>query len=566
MTIAFGKKFEPPRPGSWEIDLTHFPRPVTKLSAEVMVSEFTRGFAEGTKMYGLLLDKLDQAVLHGFMYTAPRPVGAPLDAKGPPPKPIFKLLTWLHPEVRRRIRTSKDAVEKRLWLEDLRHWDDEVKPRAIRENRALQDVDVQSLDDGALGEHLAASLSNAKTGIYRHARFTMTACLPVGDFLAHAAEWTGQPVHALLRTVKGYSAVSNGVADKELKELVTLLRGDPRAAALLDRAPAGSALSDLRNVEGEIGAKARAWLDEIAYRMVTGYDVCDRFGSEMPESLVSTLRAAIASKPARESREAVEQDVAALRDRVPDRHRKQFDDLLGDARTVYRLRDERDHFNDGWSTGLMRRALLEAGRRAAGKGRISSPELIVDATVDEAIAVLLGSGGPSDEELRSRAEWRTTVDPAQAPERLGFPPAAPPPADWLPPHAARLARGIDTFLGALFQPTDKEGTAEVVRGIPVSPGVYEGPARVVLTSEDFQAVKQGDVLVARSTSPYFNVLLPLLGGIVTDRGGSLSHAAIVAREYGIPGVVGTKTATSMVKNGVRIRVDGSAGEVRILGA
>ena len=67
-------------------------------------------------------------------------------------------------------------------------------------------------------------------------------------------------------------------------------------------------------------------------------------------------------------------------------------------------------------------------------------------------------------------------------------------------------------------------------------------------------------------APYFNVVLPLLGGIVTDRGGQLCHAAIVAREYGIPGVVGTKDATTRIPDGARVRVDGAKGEITVLSA
>jgi pyruvate,water dikinase len=74
------------------------------------------------------------------------------------------------------------------------------------------------------------------------------------------------------------------------------------------------------------------------------------------------------------------------------------------------------------------------------------------------------------------------------------------------------------------------------------------------------------VLVTRNTSPYFNVVLPLLGAIVTDRGGQLCHAAIVAREYGIPGVVGTREATTVIPDGARVRVDGTTGEVTVLSA
>jgi pyruvate,water dikinase len=364
--------------------------------------------------------------------------------------------------------------------------------------------------------------------------------------------------------VKGYSAVSAGVATRECEALAAALRNDDRARALLDQGSAAEVLDALRRAEGTVGELARRWLDVVSYRIVTGYDVSDKYALELPEVLLNGLRAAMTPPSSSDKKEAVERDVAAIRDKVPAAHRDLFDALLADARAVYRLRDERDHYNDGWSTGLMRRAMLEVGRRAAEAGRLSSPDLIVDASSAELLDILKGRGGPSSEELAARAEWRRTADGAKVPQNLGFPPSPPPPAEWLPADAARLARAIDIFLFGLFQPGQNESSAEVVRGIPVSSGVYEGPARVVLGPDDFTAVKQGDVLVARSTSPYFNVLLPLLGGIVTDRGGALSHAAIVAREYGIPGVVGTKTATATFPSGRRVRVDGNAGEVRLV--
>jgi pyruvate,water dikinase len=104
----------------------------------------------------------------------------------------------------------------------------------------------------------------------------------------------------------------------------------------------------------------------------------------------------------------------------------------------------------------------------------------------------------------------------------------------------------------------------VLRGMGASGGTYEGPARLVADPADFGRIVQGDVLVTGSTTEAFNILLPLLGGIVTDSGGLLSHAAIVAREYGVPGVVGTREATERIPDGARVRVDGDAGEVTIL--
>jgi pyruvate,water dikinase len=103
-----------------------------------------------------------------------------------------------------------------------------------------------------------------------------------------------------------------------------------------------------------------------------------------------------------------------------------------------------------------------------------------------------------------------------------------------------------------------------VRGLGVSPGTYEGTARLVRSTRDFGRIERGDVLVTNSTTTAFNIVLPLLGAIVTDRGGLLSHAAIVAREYGIPAVVGCTHATTVLPDGARVRVDGRAGKVELL--
>src|SRR5438477_8628383 len=101
--------FAAPGPGSWQMDATHFPRPATKLFAEVFPRQFDAGFRESVRSYGSLLETLEFAAVNGFMYFAPRPVGAPRGAKGPPPKPIFKLLLLLHPELRRRVRSARAA-------------------------------------------------------------------------------------------------------------------------------------------------------------------------------------------------------------------------------------------------------------------------------------------------------------------------------------------------------------------------------------------------------------------------------------------------------------------------
>ena len=126
-------------------------------------------------------------------------------------------------------------------------------------------------------------------------------------------------------------------------------------------------------------------------------------------------------------------------------------------------------------------------------------------------------------------------------------------------------RATGIALGHLFGSSEAEHEEDLLRGLPASRGVYEGPARLVSGPSEFDRIVKGDVLVTQSTTEAFNILLPLLGAIVTDAGGLLSHSAIVAREYGIPGVVGTREGTERIADGARVRVDGDAGEVTVFG-
>jgi pyruvate,water dikinase len=124
-------------------------------------------------------------------------------------------------------------------------------------------------------------------------------------------------------------------------------------------------------------------------------------------------------------------------------------------------------------------------------------------------------------------------------------------------------RAMGVALGELFGSSPAPQEDKLLRGLAASGGIYEGPARRVSGPSEFDRIVEGDVLVTESTTEAFNILLPLLGAIVTDSGGLLSHSAIVAREYGIPGVVGTREATERIPDGVMVRVDGNAGEVTV---
>jgi pyruvate,water dikinase len=522
------------------------------------------GFSEGLRRYGSLLEYLDLAFVNGFFYYCPRPVAAPQEAVGHPPREVWEELARTHPEIRARLQTSATVFERKLWREDLERWDREVKPVAIRDHLELLAVDPGGLEKDDLLAYLDRCRENQKHGAYIHHLFNMPALLPIGDFLVHARLWTGRPGAELLSLLQGVNPDPLG-ADDELERLLIAVREDSAAAAVLDAAgEPGEVLAALRSLPGEAGEAATAYTDRVGYRPVNGEDVGEPCVIELPELIVGAIRSGleIAESPSTESQLA--ERTAGIRDAVPAEHRDAFDELLEEARLTYRLRDERGTYADLWAIGIMRRAILAAGQRLAMQGLIDEPSHLVEADYAE-LRMLVGSGeGVSGEELAERARYRLEARYTDAPPVIGGEPGEPLPPEWLPPAAARLERALGAAVQEIFVAPQPRTETHKVRGLGVSPGTYEGTARVIRGTSEFGRIEPGDVLVTNSTTTAFNIVLPLLGAIVTDRGGLLSHAAIVAREYGIPGVVGSTDATRVLPDGARVCVDGSAGEVEVL--
>jgi phosphohistidine swiveling domain-containing protein len=554
-------EFKAPGPGSWELEQTHFAKPATRYGSSIVSDPLARGFGEGTKRYGLLLDTLRMRFVNDFCYGKFVAVGAPDNASGPPPRPIFMLVTRLHPEIRRRTAAAPDVFERKLWREDMRRWDEEIKPDSIKRNSELQKTPIASLDDKAFIAYLDKIKANCEEMIYRHHMFTISCCFPVGHFVSEVQRWTDLPSGEVLGTLKGAAPISRGVGTEALERLRTALAARGITADSVRGRSAPRVLDDLLSKEG-LAAPLQAYLDEVSYRLVSGYDIADNYALEMPEMLVSAI---FGNQDKADRKGDFSQRRDALRAKVPAARRTEFDGLLEEARFIHRLRDERGMYNDSWGTGLARRAMLEAGRRLVQRGVLPEASLAISASHDEVVHLLNGGKEPSVEELRRREVWRQTKTVADAPPFLGAEPKGPPPVHWLPRKARPNARAVDTAIREIFNVPVQKAAPKSVAGLPVHPGIYEGPARIINGPQDFNRLQQGDVLVTRNTGPAFNVVLPLLGAIVTDRGGQLSHAAIVAREYGIPAVVGTLAATTTFADGARVRVNGDKGTVELVG-
>ncbi len=545
--------FTPPGPGAWFTDGLHSLRPATAISG-VSRSGVQSGMRISNSRYGSLFDGMLMASLHRFTYGQMRfLIGRPPGAD-PVAKARFDAEVAANPELQERFARAADAVESKRWRRDTAFWDEVSRPWLMGRTLELTDEVPASMSDQALVAHLDEILQQSIAANQHHHILNMVHGAPRTVFIVCTGDWTGLTAMDLEPLLVGSSPISAG-DEPELRALTTAIHSDGAASDLVAGSDDPAARLDaLVNRGGSVGEAARLYVRVVGYRIIEGWEPMNPHILEQPQLILDKVAHSLgATYP------ALDEDVrASVRDKVPDAHRNEFDEILKDARDCHRIRDERDIYCNMPVGGLLRRAVIEAGRRLAKQGRIDDAEFLTEASRNEIERLLLRGEGPLSSELQDRYEYRQTYTIRDIPPVIGEPDQVPVTPDWLPPASRLLARGGG--LASMFEAeADKKLTGQCA-----SPGVYEGVARLVRRASELDRVAQGDVLVTESTNPAFNIVLPRLGAIVTAFGGLLSHAAIVAREFGLPAVVGCKDATMLIEDGARVRVDADKGEITIL--
>jgi pyruvate,water dikinase len=280
--------------------------------------------------------------------------------------------------------------------------------------------------------------------------------------------------------------------------------------------------------------------------------------AEAPASLLETLKYFVAGQGRNPyerqaaATEAREQAAGSLLARLSGLRLRLFKRVLRWAQSSAPLRE--DALADvglGWP--VLRRILREAGRRMVAAGAIAECDEVfwLKREEVEAAARLLDAGQPAEDYRRAIAERRETWRR----EHGATPPVA------LPVKGGARILGLD--LSRWMPARSNQAASGAIRGIGASPGRVTGPACVIHGPEEFDRMKPGDILVANITTPAWTPLFAMASGIVTDVGGPLSHSSIVAREYGVPAVLGTGVATHRIRGGQRITVDGDGGVVTL---
>ena len=368
-------------------------------------------------------------------------------------------------------------------------------------------------------------------------------------------------------------------ADAELRRLAGVAVDTGVDGAFVEGQTPAEIDDELRQTEA-----GRAWLAKLEemkdpwFNMATGDGLYHTYGSwfDDPSIPYASLVGHVAALKAGETLERPTEEIVRERDRLADEYgslldedaRRAFDDLLALSRRVFPYVEEHKFFCDYWFLTRWWNKIREFGRLLADHGFLDDGEDIFHLTrleVSEALDELVLSWATGGVPLGPE-HWPPIV--ARRKELLArLEEWTPPPALGVVPEAV-----LDPALIMLWGVTTErvhgwarhqEGGPEL-QGTAASPGLAEGPARVVRSVREIADVRDGEILVCSITSPAWGPIFPKIRAAVTDIGGVMSHAAIVCREYGLPAVVGTGRATSQIRTGQLVRVDGSAGTVTIV--
>jgi pyruvate,water dikinase len=516
---------------TWDRDDMHMPFPIGPMT-EDYIGILTEGMAYNVRKMDVPYDILSR-VWNGYVYFAGRPTVPAEDEKA--------ALAAYTERKRAVIATAID------------YWEGTAMPavRALDAWSASTDVEALAPDELAEAWTVGWALSERAWQTHFHA---IRGPYQITDDLSDAYERAvpdASPGEAL-RLIQGRADVLHEVeagldrlaeivaAEPELRDAIHAGTHSPEALRGLRGGPAFlAALGTFLDAHGHLGGS----FDDLAFpswgedpSIVLG-DVGRRLASDIEPAEVrrSRLRA--------EADELADRVRARLAERPDDL--AEFERLLAAGREVGPLTEIHNYWIDRLVQARLRRFVLQVGARLVALGVIATADDILYLRYAEVRDRLRHPSSAEALVAERRAEHRrrTGLTP---PMKVGHVPDAPP--------------ETDRFDGARYTPTD----ATHLRGTGASAGIVRGVARVVLGPHDFDKVEPGDLIVAPSSNPSWVPLFAIAGGLLTNTGGVLCHAAVVAREFGLPAVVGLGDATTRIADGAMVELDGSTGLVRIL--
>ena len=546
----------------WIYDDLHCPNPVSPLFFDIggwwlTCDHMFRRF--GTPFAADWIAK----EINGYVYTAAIPARADVRAEATEYQARYAPRVPRDPAHAEKIGAYMGWVLPHYAENFLAWWRDRLRPEIERNFAQLDAVDT----DAASFHELALLLEDAIDVHDRHwkihwmlnfAQFSATTGLN-----ATIEEVRGEADPGLMGRLQSSVEDRNWDSVEDLWKMKEEVKGDEELRAAFEHtATAAELLSALEGSERGrrfVAERLRPHQRTFGYKAIWSHELAFKTWVEDPAPILEAVRGYLATDYDYPSniahvREDLERAKAEVMEGVEGEGRAKLQRALDLSLNMNPLTPDHHFYIDQGTNARLRLAAIAIGRKLVEAGALDDPEDVVFLRYNE-VRLLLADQQALD--ARDLVSDRRDAHEEAYEKR---------PPSWVGTATEEaLAFPYNALWGfpEKFHAGEPSTTGEV-RGLAASPGVVEGPARFVSSLDEFDQVHQGDILVCRMTNPAWVVLFTKISGLVTEAGGTVSHPAVVAREFGIPAVVGTTNAGERIKTGDRIRVNGSTGTVELL--
>jgi phosphohistidine swiveling domain-containing protein len=546
----------------WIYDDLHIPNPVSPmffdiggwwLTCDHMFRRFGTPFA---------CDWIAKNI-NGYVYTAAVPADSSIHAEATEYENRYVPRVPRDPSYPQKIGAYMGAVLPHYAANFLDWWRQRLRPEMERNFAYLDNYDT---GNASLVE-LAVLLEDAIDIHDRHWKI---------HWMLNFAQFSSTlNLNAMIQEVKGevnpnlMGRLQSSVEDRNWDSIEALWRikeevkNDADLAQAFKGEMAGDVLRNLQNSERGrrlISERIEPYLEEFGYKAIWSHEFAFPTWKENPAPIIEVVRGYVETdydypRTINAVREDLNKAISELMDDVPPGEgRDKLQTALDLSLRMNPLTPDHHFYIDQGTNARLRIILIAIGKKLAQAGLLDDPEDVMYLRYNE-LRLLMTNASAVD----ARALVSQRRDEREDAYHIR-------PREWVGTATdTALAFPYNSLWGfpEKFYREPPKTTGEI-KGLAASPGVVDGTARHVSSIEEFNQVKEGEILVCRMTNPAWVVLFTKIVGLVTDAGGVTSHPAVVSREFGIPAVVGTSNATERIKTGDRVRVNGSTGVVEVL--
>ena len=526
--------------GFWSWDRIHCPHPTHPLEQELMLDTTAAGFTRSMDEMGSPFGVVSR-LINNYSYLT----FFPLDFKGEDPD-------------KRHERYMKNVAE--LMPKVRERWQNEWLPKMLPDLERARNMDFAALSD----EDLINTFDEMKErvidrwAVHGLINYSFYAAGVFADFYRQNIQPENE--NEGYEALQGFPSIALE-SSRGLWRLSRMARNNPELKQLFESKKPEEIMPALQATPAASGflEEYDAYIEQFGWRGDSVYELYKPAWKEDPSLAFAAIQGYIgiddSGGPDAQYNKAVahrEQLLKAAREKLAGDPEKlaTFNRLYAQAEGFTPVSEDHNHYIDQMGDMTMRYPALELGKRMAAKGLLGKSEdvfYLYTAEIKDALRAGVNQTQLANDRRAERDHWAKIVPPPA----IGVPP---------PPSGDPVEDLLMRFFGVPVEPSTD---ASVIKGIAASPGTVSGTAKVLKDLSEASKLEPGDIMVCEMTLPPWTPLFSTAVAVVADSGGILSHCAIVAREYRIPCVVGTAVGTQLLKDGMKLTVDGTRGIVRI---